>query len=153
VESGPLNALEALRREAVDAAQRKLAEARAELAQRESLFTEASVARQRCEEALQGERAHFSEARSVRSMRLVEERLAGLTHELTLAEGRLGAAEQASRRAHVRVREAEQELVQAELGRRSVSNVLSTRRSVADKRRERDEEDAAEDLFRARRRE
>jgi flagellar biosynthesis chaperone FliJ len=148
-----LSALETLRRDAVEAAQRQLAEARAELAHHESRFTEASAARLRCEEALQGQRAHFSEARSVQHLRLAESALHGLTHELRLAETRLGAAEQACHQSRARVRDAERGLIEAEVGRRAVSKLLTTRRGVADKRREREDEDQADDLFRGRHRE
>jgi chromosome segregation ATPase len=151
VEDGPLAALELLRRDAVESARSHLAEARAELAQQEARFTEASAARQRCEEALQGERAHFGEAGSVQRLRLVEGALRGLTHELTRAEARLATLAQACRRARAQVAEAEEGLITAEVGRRALSGVLSTHRGVAARRREREDEDHADDLFRGRR--
>lgn len=151
MEEGPLSALELLRRDAVESARSRLAEARAELAQQETRFTEASAARQRCQEALQGERAHFGEAGSVQRLRLIEGVLRGLTQELKQTGVRLSAAEQACRLARERVGEAEQALIAAEAGRRAASALLSTRRGVAERRREREAEDQADDLFRGRR--
>lgn len=151
MEDGPLSALELLRRDAVESARSRLAELRAELAQHEARFTEASAARQRCEEALQGERAHFGEASSVQRLRLVEGALHGLTQELKQAGARLSVAEQACRRARARIGEAEQVLIAAEAGRRALGLLLSTRRGVAERRREREAEDQADDLFRGRR--
>ena len=151
MEEGPLSALELLRRDALEGARCRLAEARAELAQHEARFTEASAARHRCEEALQSERAHFGEASSVQRLRLVEGALRGLTHELTQARARLSAVEQACRAARAHVGDAEHALVAAEVGRRAVSGLLSTRRGVAERRREREDEDQADDLFRGRR--
>jgi flagellar biosynthesis chaperone FliJ len=151
VEEGPLPALELLRRDAVEAARAQLAELRAQLAQQEARFTEASAARQRCEEALQGERAHFGDAGSVQRLRLVEGALRALTHELRQAQARVSAAEQACRQARAQVAEAEQALIAAEVGRRALSGLLSTRRAVAERRREREAEDQADELFQGRR--
>lgn len=151
MEDGPLSALELVRRDAVEHAHSRLLEARAELVQHEARFTEASAGRLRCEEALQSERAHFGEAGSVQRMRLVEGALRGLTHELKLAKARQATAEQACRRARARVVDAEQALIAAEAGRRALSSLLSTRRGVAERRREREEEDCADELFRSRR--
>jgi hypothetical protein len=151
VDPRPLSALETLRQDAAQSAQHRLAEARAELAQYEARYTEASAVRLRCEEALQCERAQFSEASSVQRLRFAEGALRGLTQELSLAEARRTAAEQACDRARARVSAAELELIDAEVDRRAVSKLLSTRRGVADKRRERAEEDHADDLYRGRR--
>jgi hypothetical protein len=151
VDEGPLPALELLRRDAVEAARARLAETRAQLAQQEGRFTEASAARQRCEEALQGERAHFGEAGSVQRLRLVEGALRALTQELRQAQAQVSAAEQACRQARAQVAEAEQVLIAAEVGRRALSGLLSTRRGVADRRREREAEDHADELFQSRR--
>jgi hypothetical protein len=151
VEPGSLPALEILRREQVEAAQRRLAEARALLAQRESLCKEACAARRRCEEALQAQRAQFNEAQSVWQLQRCEESARGLTQELSTAEARLRAAEAACSAAREVLSGAEQALRAAELSRRAISKLLSTRRGALEQRREREAEDLADDLFRARR--
>lgn len=147
----PLIALEALRHESASAARRLLAEARADLAQRESLANEAHAARFRCEETLQSERALFGMAHDARRLRLSEERIRGLVLELKGADTRLVQAQEACHEARERVLGAERALLEAETGRRAVVSVLGARREAADKRRERGEEDDVEDLFRARR--
>ena len=150
VEPGPLSALELLRRDAVEGAQQRLSALRAELAQHEARCSDASAARLRCEEALQCERAHFSAASSVQRLRLAEDALRALTQELRVAEVRLAGALQACERCRARVSAAEQELIAAEVDRRAVATVASTRRGVVEKRREREDEDQADDLFRSR---
>ena len=152
VEQGPLSALETVRRDAVVVAQRRLAEVCEELSEHEARLAEASAVRLRCAAARLAQRAQFSEAGSVQRLRLTEGALRGLTHALSLSDARLATAEQAVHRARAKVREAEQGLLNAEVSRRAISTLLSTRRVVAEKRRERDEEDQAEDVFRSRHR-
>jgi hypothetical protein len=77
--------------------------------------------------------------------------MCGLTQELKQAGARLSTAEQACRLVRERVGEAEQALIAAEAGRRALGALLSTRRGVAERRREREDEDQANDLFRGRR--
>jgi flagellar biosynthesis chaperone FliJ len=151
VAEGSLDALETLRREAVEAARRRLAEARAELSQHEALYNEVSATRARCEQALQSERGQFGEARSVSRMRLVEERLRGLTQELTSALGRQKRAHEACIALRERVELLGVALLEAERNRRALGQVLELRRDVALKRRERTEEEQSEDAFRGRR--
>lgn len=146
----PLYALEARRQTVSDQAQRLLAEARAELAQRESLANEAHAARFRCEESLQSERALFGETHNARLLRLREERIRGLVLELKSAEQRLAVALSVCHDARERVRLAERGLLEAETGRRAVVSVLDARRAAADKERERNAEEEAEDAFRTR---
>jgi chromosome segregation ATPase len=151
VHDASLEKLEALRREAVELRRRTLAEARAELSQYEALFNEACAACARCEEALQSERSQFGEARSVARLRLVEERLRGLSQELASARARKERAQTwcASKRKHVEQLVAA--LAEAERDRRAVGQVLELRRDQANKQRERSEEEQSEDAFRGRR--
>jgi hypothetical protein len=150
VSESPLHALEARRQTASSHAQRLLAEARAELAQRESLAKEAHATRFRCNESLQSERALFGEAHNARLLRLREERIRGLVLELKSAEARLLLAQADCGEARERLQLAERALLEAESGRRAVVSVLGARRAEADKTRERGEEDDAEDSFRNR---
>jgi hypothetical protein len=149
VSDTPLQALEARRQGATRQAQRVLAEARADLAQRESLANEAHAARFRCNESLQSERALFGEANNVRLLRLREERIRGLVLELKGAEARLALAQAGCGEARERVLQAERALLEAESGRRAVVSVLAARRTAADKQRERVAEDEADDAFRS----
>ena len=150
VSDAPLIALGALRHDTASQARRLLAEARADLAQRESLANETHAARFRCEESLQSERALFGEANNVRLLRLREERIRGLVLELACAESRMRVAQAGCSEARERVHAAERALLTAESGRRAVVSVLGTRREAADKRRERGEEDDADDAYRSR---
>lgn len=147
---GPLDALDLVRREAVESAKRRLAEARAELSQHEALFHEASAARARCDEALQSERGQFGEARSVARLRLVEERLRGLTQELSAAVERQKRALAACSAQRARVEELRVALTEAERDRRALGQVLDLRREAQHKQRERDEEEQTEDALRSR---
>lgn len=146
----PLIALEAVRHDVSGAAQRALAEARADLAQRESLANEAHAARFRCEEMLQSERALFGEAHNARLLRLSEERIRGLTLELKAATARVRGAQHTLGEARERVRGAEQALLSAESERRALGNVLDARRTLADKRRDQRAEDERDDALRSR---
>lgn len=148
----PLIALESLRDDSASNAKRELAEARAHLAQRESLANEAHAARFRCEETLQSERALFGEAHNARLLRLSEERIRGLVLELKGAQERQLTAQHDCREARERVLAAERALLEAESRRRAVLSVLDGRRVAAGKLRERAEEDDADDSFRSRRR-
>lgn len=148
---GSLDALELLRREAVEIARRALAEARAELSQHEALYNEVSATRARCDEALQSERGQLGEARSVARMRLVEERLRGLTQELASSVARQKRAHEACRGLRERVDQLSTALTEAERNRRALGQVLELRRDAALKRRERSEEEQSEDAFRGRR--
>jgi chromosome segregation ATPase len=151
VNESPLDKLEALRREAVEARRRALAEARAELSQHEALYNETCAACTRCEEALQSERGQFGEARSIGRLRLVEERLRGLQQELAGARTRKQRAEVACAAQRQRVEQLVGSLAEAERERRAVGQVLELRREQANKQRERREEEQSEDALRGRR--
>ena len=147
---GPLDALSLVRREAVESAQHRLAEARAERSQHESLFHEASAERARCEQALQSERGQFGEARSVGRLRLVEERLRGLTQELAAAQARQKRALSACAAQRSRVEQLTAALAEAERSRRALGQLLDLRREALNKQREKSEEEQAEDAMRGR---
>jgi flagellar biosynthesis chaperone FliJ len=147
---GPLETLETLRHQTVEAQKRQLAEARAELSQHAALWTELNAQRLRCEESLQSERELFADARSVRQLRLHEERLRMLTHELRQVGLRLRQVDEATNRARERVSCCSAALLDAERERRAVSQVVEARSLAALKRREQADEDESDDVFRSR---
>jgi hypothetical protein len=151
VTDAPLDRLETLRREAVETAQRQLAEARAELSQREALYNEASAMCARAEESLQSERGQFGEARSVAKLRWAEERLRGLEQELGQARARRQRTLQGCAVAREQVERLRAALLEAERARRAVRTLLEARREQADRARERGEEEQAEDAWRGNR--
>ena len=148
----PLDKLETLRRDAVEAARRQLAEARAELSQYEALSNEASSLCARAEQALQSERGQFGDARSVTQLRWVEERVRGLDQELEQARARRQRAQAACIAARAQVERLSSALIEAERARRAVGKVLETRREQGERARERSEEEQSEDAWRGRRR-
>ncbi|HEX6243080.1 MAG TPA: hypothetical protein VFZ61_19335, partial [Polyangiales bacterium] len=151
VTDATLDTLEALRREAVESARRQLAEGRAELSQYEALYNEASSVCARAEQSLQSERSQFGDARSVARLRWVEERVRGLEHEVVTARTRRQRALQACAAAREQVERLRGALFEAERARLAVGKVLETRRELAERARERGEEEQAEDAWRGRR--
>lgn len=147
---GPLETLETLRQQTVEAQKRQLAEARALLSQQSALWTELNAQRVRCEESLQSERELFADARSVRQLRMHEERLRTLGHELGQISVKLRQVDEATQRARARVTSCSAALLEAERERRAVSQVLDARSAAERKRREQADEDESEDVFRSR---
>lgn len=143
-----LDRLEALRREAVEHARRQLAEARADLSQREALYNEASALCTRAEESLQSERGQFGDARSVARLRLVEERMRGLDQEVAQARARRQRAHQACVVAREQVERLSAALIGLERARRAVGRALEAHRQHEARVRERGEEEDAEDAWR-----
>lgn len=129
----------------MQAAQRRLAEANAVLSQTQARLQDAVAEQGRRELSLQGARLTFAAARTVSGLRRAEELVRGVEQELATLAERVGRLRAACAQARAVLSHQTQQLAEAERGRRAVGQVLEVRREAADKRRERGDEEQAED--------